>query len=684
MNKRLLWLLLLLAGLLMLSACNDHEHTGGERCEAMAVCEICGEEYGEPAGHLYTYTSNRDTHTRKCARPGCTAPGLSEPHWGADTVCTAPGTCAACGYTYLEQGEHHFVGATCAELGKCTHCGETGGDYSEFHTFPDDADTCAICGGEYYASTLEFTLNETQDAYILSGRGTCTRTVIIVPATYQGLPVTQIGPDAFKENKFQDGGIVEVQLPASVTHIGEGAFKYCKELKDVSMPGVQEIGNEAFLWCLQLAQVCLPDTLVTIGANAFCCCTALQEVIIPPNVTEIGLGAFSSCTSMKKLELHDGIVSLGDYLVSGCTALESLYIPAGISVIPAFFAELCTALKTVTWGGEIVSIEKIAFYECEALENFDFGNALETIGDGAFESCTSLQAVQLPDTVKTIESAAFWRCTALRQLRVPSGLETVGENITLGCESLAYNIYEGMQYLGDEENPYLLFMGREDAARKDVVIHEDTRFVWPNITFVELEIESLYWGKSVESYWYYVFMCWGDLQYADTLSRIEVSPENPKYHAQGNCLIETATKTLIKGCKTSVIPADGSVTVIFNWAFVDVWTMPHMIIPDAVEEIGGNAFCGCTGLEWLVIGSGVKHIGHDILINANASVVIYYMKSAEDWENIAIVGYNHPGLGDNIELENAPRYYYSEEEPTEEGNFWHYVDGVPTPWETEA
>jgi hypothetical protein len=40
-------------------------------------------------------------------------------------------------------------------------------------------------------------------------------------------------------------------------------------------------------------------------------------------------------------------------------------------------------------------------------------------------------------------------------------------------------------------------------------------------------------------------------------------------------------------------------------------------------------------------------------------------------------------FGDNIELENAPRYYYSETEPTEPGNYWHYVDGVPTPWETE-
>ena len=684
-KKRLLLLLLLLVSSLLFAGCNSHEHTGGERCEAMAVCEICGQEYGEPAGHLYVYTANRDMHIGKCTREGCTAPEISGPHGGAGNVCTAPGACAVCGYEYLPQGAHDFQGATCAKLGTCIHCGEEGGELSKEHSFPNDADHCAVCGGEYYASTLEFTLNETQDAYILSGRGTCTRTVITVPASYRGLPVSQIGPDAFKESRLQDGGIAEVHLPASVTVIGEGAFGFCKELKVVSMPAVQEIGVAAFNTCQKLEQVNLPDSLIKIGDNAFGMCSALQEVVIPANVTEIGLGAFAVCDSLKKLQLHDGILSLGDYMVHMCPALESIYIPAGISAIPVEFASFCDSLKTVTCGGDILSIGQGAFGGCYALESFDFGNVLETIGDGAFGSCTGLQEARLPDTLKTLGANAFSGCTALRQLRIPSGLETVGETITRGCKALEYNIYEGMQYLGDEENPYLLFMGRADEARKDVVIHEDARFVYPNITFVELEIESLYWGKSVESYWYNLFVYLGDLQYADTLSRIEVSPENPKYHAQGNCLIETATKTLLQGCKTSVIPTDGSVTVIYHRAFWYAWTMTQLIIPDAVEQIGGGAFCGCAALEWLVIGSGVEFIDNDILIRAYPDIVIFYMGTAEEWEQIRIIRYNcfTGGFGDNIELENAPRYYYSETEPTEPGNYWHYVDGVPTPWETE-
>ena len=44
------------------------------------------------------------------------------------------------------------------------------------------------------------------------------------------------------------------------------------------------------------------------------------------------------------------------------------------------------------------------------------------------------------------------------------------------------------------------------------------------------------------------------------LTSIVVEDGNPVYHSAGNCIIETDSKTLILGCKTSVIPDDGSVT----------------------------------------------------------------------------------------------------------------------------
>ena len=76
------------------------------------------------------------------------------------------------------------------------------------------------------------------------------------------------------------------------------------------------------------------------------------------------------------------------------------------------------------------------------------------------------------------------------------------------------------------------------------------------------------------------------------------------------------------------------------------------MIPDSVTAIDSSAFYACDGLE-----------------------AVYYGGTEADWANIYISSV------DNSSLTNATRYYYSETEPTSSGNYWHYVDGIPTAWE---
>ena len=93
------------------------------------------------------------------------------------------------------------------------------------------------------------------------------------------------------------------------------------------------------------------------------------------------------------------------------------------------------------------------------------------------------------------------------------------------------------------------------------------------------------------------------------LESIEVEAGNRVYHSEGNCLIETASKTLIAGCKNSVIPTDGSVTSIGNYAFSGCWTLTRIEIPSSVTSIGDYAFSWCDGLTSIVIPKGVTSIG---------------------------------------------------------------------------
>jgi len=104
-------------------------------------------------------------------------------------------------------------------------------------------------------------------------------------------------------------------------------------------------------------------------------------------------------------------------------------------------------------------------------------------------------------------------------------------------------------------------------------------------------------------------------------------------------------------------------------------TDTHFEIPSTVTSIGNCAFSGCHSLTGVTIPDSVTSIGDYAFSDCTRLNTVYYTGTADEWSRISI------GSNCNSYLENATRYYYSESEPTESGNFWHYVDGVPTKWE---
>lgn len=105
----------------------------------------------------------------------------------------------------------------------------------------------------YYPSEgLEFALNSDGQSYSVTGIGTCTDTEIVIPDTYEGLPVTSIGKQAFRDCS----NLTSVVIGNSVTSIGDYAFQNCTSLTSVVIGnGVTSIGIEAFLGCKNLLDV---------------------------------------------------------------------------------------------------------------------------------------------------------------------------------------------------------------------------------------------------------------------------------------------------------------------------------------------------------------------------------------------------------------------------------------------
>lgn len=93
------------------------------------------------------------------------------------------------------------------------------------------------------------------------------------------------------------------------------------------------------------------------------------------------------------------------------------------------------------------------------------------------------------------------------------------------------------------------------------------------------------------------------------LEEIKVSKQNQKFDSRNNCnaIIETATDTLVVGCKTTVIPK--GVSSIGDYAFWENKTITKIIIPESVTSINKNAFYGCSGLTSISIPYSVVKIG---------------------------------------------------------------------------
>ena len=167
--------------------------------------------------------------------------------------------------------------------------------------------------------------------------------------------VTAIAPRAFWQSQ-----VTEVQIPNSVTSIGEAAFADADQLASITLPlglkaisrymlagtavtnvvlpeGVTDIGAGAFEDCTNLHTVFLPISLQTIGERAFGYCICLDEIYSDAATPPLTMddNAFEGCDNIHVM-LADRATSqrYEDDPVWGDDELFSLWIDEGLAVMP--------------------------------------------------------------------------------------------------------------------------------------------------------------------------------------------------------------------------------------------------------------------------------------------------------------------------------------------------------------
>lgn len=495
--------------------------------------------------------------------------------------------------------------------------------------------------------------------YTVSGIGTCTDTEILIPTTYNGLPVVSVEASAFLNNT----AITSVVLPDGITSIGENAFNGCESLTSVTFgknSQLSSIGSGAFNYCYSLESITIPESVTNIGSDAFNYCCGLRSVTFGENsqLTSIGDYAFLGCYSIESITIPASVTSIGEWAFVECYRLvevwnlSKLNITAGsedngyvgyyakrVETEPSesyvytdengyviYYDGKVKALINYTGNetkltipDDITELNCFALSDCYNITSVTFGenSQLTSIGDGAFNWCESLESITIPDSVTSIGDGAFYRCAKLTSITIPDGVKSIGQRTFAGCSGLESAIIaDGVTSIGDDT--FLNCTNLVNVSLPDSLTSISFNMFYGCTNLQTYDDGTAYYlGNSENHYLILVSVISKEItsftiddktkfiwSSAFSECRVLESIEN----TQNILCIGSYAFEHCNNLKTFTIPY--GVTTIEDNTFFCCTNMQTITIPDTVTSIGQSAFEGCNNLQSISIPNSVTSIGN--------------------------------------------------------------------------
>ncbi|MBQ8546210.1 MAG: leucine-rich repeat domain-containing protein [Clostridia bacterium] len=738
-----------------------------------AKCSGCGEIYVkqekvEPIGHNWEVVPEIEAT--------CTQLGLTEGK-----------RCSSCHQWAIEQevipkADHNYIihmpkEPTCTEKGhkayqSCASCW-----YKEYyepipalgHKYNGDY-ICIQCGDELIPTQeLVFSLIPGEDAYMVTGIKTDTvayLSSIVVPKTYNGLPVTAILMDSFSNISHSDVtltipntityinnsifsfrtyncninflGTVEewcnieiytpvtmyskyslyfngekvtkIVIPDTVTEINSYQFSHIDSIKSVVIPeGVTSIGANAFAKS-SISSITLPSTLKTIGANAFAE-TKISNITLPSSLESVGEGAFSYCYSLNDVnylgdikgwcDIDFATISANPISRAGCLSLNGeklteLVIPSTVKEIKNYQFYNLNSITSITIQEGVSTIGDYAFAYSSSANKLIISEGLESIGKYAFQLCSSLDEVTMPKTINAIHSGAFYGSNNV------STLNYLG-NVSDWC-NIDFEWYDATPV---KKSTTVYFNGEEATS---IVIPSTVSEINDYQFYNFANLVSVTFPKELTRVGMRAFYGCTSIKKVSYLGDVE-GWCNIDFEALS--LFSKGTQLYFNGELVTDIVIPSTVGEIKKNAFIGYELLEKVVIEDGITAIGISAFQGCTGikeielpstlktigdyalqncigLKILVLPSGVESIGNQsfsgcflssvVIPNTVTSIGSYAFNKCY-WLRIFCESTEQPKeWNTNWNYTECPVFWYSEEEPTDNGEYWRYVDGNACVW----
>ena len=430
--------------------------------------------------------------------------------------------------------------------------------------------------------------------------------------------LTSIGESEF----YLCDGLQSIELPSSITSIGDYAFAFTS-LKSFHLPAsVNELNGTAFVKCDLLSEITVDPENSTFyspsGSNAIMYRSAPTLVVgcstIPEGTLVIGPYAFFG-RNITSINIPATVHVIGESAFFGCP-LESVY---DFATEPQTLVKGEDAAAVYVFGhsgdtypiyvpNESVDDYKDAWpYYASRIKgiNIEFASSVvkeiavnnwDTNHDGELSYAEAAAVTSLGGVFKSIPSNTVF---TFDELQYVTGLTSIGDHEFESTSMTSVILPPTIQRIG-----YSAFGNTKITS---IVIPEGVS-VLSYFVFEYTPLQSLHIPASLTE------MISNPVVGCENLTSITVAAGNPVYSSPENCnaIVVTSAKTLFAGCVNTVIP-DGIETIGYN-AFNGCINLHSIEIPSSVTVIQDAAFA-YTGLRTVVIPESVTTIGSMAFLN---------------------------------------------------------------------
>ncbi len=254
-----------------------------------------------------------------------------------------------------------------------------------------------------------------------------------------GDSVISIGDEAFYGTAYYNN---QSNWKDSVLYIGKYLIdaKTTIEGNYAIKEGTLCIANYAFSDCSSLTSIEVPNSVTMIGERAFSGCYRLVEVINKSSHITVTKGSSSNG--------YVGLYALAVYNANDeyQTKFSNdngyiIYIDGSKKIL----VDYSGSETNLTLPNYITKIYQYAFYNCRSLTSIEIPDSVTSIGSSAFEGCSSLTSIKIPDGVTSINISAFEGCRSLTSIEIPDSVTSIGSYAFRYCSSLTSIKYKGTQ-----------------------------------------------------------------------------------------------------------------------------------------------------------------------------------------------------------------------------------------------